>query len=188
MFLLPHVSSLKEPGSEFPKAMFLAIGLVLVIFILPTLAISWVIPAQQLSLTAGVMQAFSGFFGHFGVSFLVPIVAIMLVIASTSGMLAWLAGPSKGLLMIGRQEDQITAALGNDGGAASARTPTAALRKATQNALLYNGASLVGMRPVLVDRAIVEGEALILKVYCPDTLQDYQDRIDDLKFDDTVKD
>ena len=76
----------------------------LTIFILPTLAISWVIPAQQLSLTAGVMQAFSGFFGYFGVSFLVPIVAIMLVIASTSGMLAWLAGPSKGLLMIGRQE------------------------------------------------------------------------------------
>jgi glutamate:GABA antiporter len=99
-----HVSSLKNPGSEFPKAMFVAIGLVLVIFIFPALAISWVIPAQQLSLTAGVMQAFSAFFGNFGISFLVPIVAIALVCASASGMLAWLAGPSKGLLLIGKQE------------------------------------------------------------------------------------
>src|SRR5262245_3503325 len=99
-----HVSSLKNPGSEFPKAMFVAIALVLVIFIFPALAISWVIPAQELSLTAGVMQAFSAFFGNFGISFLVPIVAIALVCASASGMLAWLAGPSKGLLLIGKQE------------------------------------------------------------------------------------
>ena len=57
-----HVSSLRKPGSEFPKAMFFACGLVLMIFILPALAISWVIPAQELSLTAGVMQAFDAFF------------------------------------------------------------------------------------------------------------------------------
>jgi amino acid transporter len=99
-----HVDELRSPGSEFPKSMFLAIGLVLLIFILPTLAISWVVPSHQLSLTAGVMQAFSDFFGHFGISFLVPVVALALVCASSSGMLAWLAGPSKGLLLIGRRE------------------------------------------------------------------------------------
>ncbi len=98
-----HVSDLREPGSEFPRAMFLAIGLVLLIFILPALAVSWVVPSDSVSLTAGIMQAFSEFFGHFGVSFLVPIVAIALVCAATGGMLGWLAGPSKGLLMIGRQ-------------------------------------------------------------------------------------
>src|SRR6478736_235015 len=59
-----HVSSLKDPGKEFPRAMFVAMGLVLLIFILPALAISWVIPADELSLTAGVMQAFSEFFGY----------------------------------------------------------------------------------------------------------------------------
>ena len=51
-----------SPGREFPKAMFLAMGLVLLIFILPALAISWVVPAEELSLTAGVMQAFDAFF------------------------------------------------------------------------------------------------------------------------------
>jgi amino acid transporter len=99
-----HVSSLRNPGSEFPRAMFLAIGLVLMIFILPALAISWVIPADQLSLTAGVMQAFDGFFAYFDLQKLVPIVAIALVCASLGGMLTWLAGPSKGLLLIARRE------------------------------------------------------------------------------------
>jgi len=99
-----HVGSLKNPGKEFPKSMFLAMGLVLLIFILPALAISWVVPADQLSLTAGVMQAFDAMFAQFGSTWLTPIVGIMLVAASLGGMLTWLAGPSKGLLMISRQE------------------------------------------------------------------------------------
>jgi amino acid transporter len=99
-----HVSSLKNPGKEFPKSMFLAMGLVLTIFILPALAISWVVPAEQLSLTAGVMQAFDAVFAAFGSQWLTPIVGIMLVAASLGGMLTWLAGPSKGLLLISRQE------------------------------------------------------------------------------------
>ena len=99
-----HVGSLRDPKSEFPKAMFFACGLVLMIFILPALAISWVIPAEELSLTAGVMQAFDAFFAYFDLQKLVPIVAIALVCASAGGMLTWLAGPSKGLLLIARRE------------------------------------------------------------------------------------
>ena len=99
-----HVGSLRNPRKEFPRAMFFACGLVLMIFILPALAISWVIPAEELSLTAGVMQAFDAFFAYFGLQKLVPIVAIALVCASAGGMLTWLAGPSKGLLLIARRE------------------------------------------------------------------------------------
>ncbi|OWY81556.1 APC family permease [Rhodococcus sp. BUPNP1] len=99
-----HVSSLRNPAKEFPKAMFLAMGLVLLIFILPALAISWVVPAEQLSLTAGVMQAFDAVFAQFGWQWLTPVIGIMLVTASLGGMLTWLAGPSKGLLLISRQE------------------------------------------------------------------------------------
>ncbi|MGW5240069.1 APC family permease [Monashia sp. NPDC004114] len=99
-----HVGSLRNPGKEFPKAIFLAMGLVLAIFILPALAISWIVPADQLSLTAGVMQAFDAVFANFGAQWLTPILGIMLVAASLGGMLTWLAGPSKGLLLISRQE------------------------------------------------------------------------------------
>ena len=99
-----HVSSLRNPAKQFPRAMFFAMGLVLLIFILPALAISWVVPAEQLSLTAGVMQAFDAVFAQFGWQWLTPVIGIMLVTASLGGMLTWLAGPSKGLLLISRQE------------------------------------------------------------------------------------
>ncbi|WP_405940159.1 APC family permease [Streptomyces sp. NBC_00726] len=99
-----HVSSLRDPAKEYPKSMFLAMGLVLLIFILPALAISWVVPASQLSLTAGVMQAFDAFFSHFHVGWMTPIAAVMLISAALGGMLTWLAGPSKGLLEISRSE------------------------------------------------------------------------------------
>jgi amino acid transporter len=98
-----HVDELREPAKEFPKSILLSTVLVLAIFIVPALGISWVIPAQELSLTAGVMQAFSAFFAHFGLQWLVPLTALALVMASLSGMMAWLAGPSKGLLKIGRE-------------------------------------------------------------------------------------
>ena len=91
-----HVGSLRNPRGEFPRAMFFACGLVLLIFILPALAISWVIPAEELSLTAGVMQAFDAFFAYFDLQKLVPIVAIALVCASAGGMLTWLSGPVEG--------------------------------------------------------------------------------------------
>ena len=99
-----HVSSLKDPAKEYPKSMFLAMGLVLLIFILPALAISWVVPSGQTSLTSGVMQAFNAFFSYFHIGWMTPIAAVMLVSASLGGMLTWLAGPSKGLLEISRSE------------------------------------------------------------------------------------
>ena len=99
-----HVSSMRNPSKEFPKAMFFAMGLVLLIFILPALAISWIVPADELSLTAGVMQAFDLVFANFGWQWLTPIIGIMLVAASLGGMLTWLAGPSRGLLLISREE------------------------------------------------------------------------------------
>jgi amino acid transporter len=99
-----HVGSLRKPAKEFPRSIFLAMGLVLLIFILPALAISWVVPSDQLSLTAGVMQAFEAVFAQFGAGRLTPVVGVLLVTASLGGMLTWLAGPSKGLLLIARQE------------------------------------------------------------------------------------
>ncbi|MBD5786277.1 amino acid permease [Cellulosimicrobium terreum] len=99
-----HVGSLRNPAKEFPRSIFLAMGMVLLIFIVPALAISWIVPAEQLSLTAGIMQAFDAVFAYFGSQWLTPIIGIMLVTASLGGMLTWLAGPSKGLLLISRQE------------------------------------------------------------------------------------
>jgi len=99
-----HVNHMENPSKDFPKAMFVASGMAVAIFVLPALAISFVLPAESISLTAGVMQAFQQFFEYFGIGFLTPVFAIMLVCAMLGGMMGWLAGPSRGLLMVGREK------------------------------------------------------------------------------------
>jgi amino acid transporter len=99
-----HVDELPNPGRDYPKSIFLAVALVLAVFIGPTLAIAWVIPARQITFTAGVMQAFNSLLTHFGVGFTVPLIAIALAAGALAGMLAWLDGPSEGLLRIGREQ------------------------------------------------------------------------------------
>jgi glutamate:GABA antiporter len=99
-----HVDELRNPSREYQRAIFLAMCLVLVIFIFPTLAIAWVIPSAKISLTTGVMQTFNGLLTHFGISFAVPLIAVVLAVGALAGMLAWLDGPSEGLLRIGREQ------------------------------------------------------------------------------------
>jgi amino acid transporter len=99
-----HVDELRNPGRDFPKSIFVAMAFVLAIFILPTLAIAAAIPASHISFTAGVMQAFKSLMTHLGIGFAVPLIAIGLVVGALGGMLAWLDGPSEGLLRIGREQ------------------------------------------------------------------------------------
>jgi len=79
-------------------------ALVLAVFIFPTLVISWVIPAHQISFTTGLMQAFNSLLTHFGLGFAVPLIAIALAAGALAGMMSWLDGPSEGLLRIGREQ------------------------------------------------------------------------------------
>jgi len=98
-----HVDDLRDAPREFPRAILLAVILILLVFIFPTLAISVAVPAAHISFTAGVMQAFRGLLHHFGLGLLQPIIALGLVIASLSGLLDWLTGPSTGLVDIARE-------------------------------------------------------------------------------------
>ncbi|MFI6648267.1 hypothetical protein ACIBI8_11625 [Streptomyces sp. NPDC050529] len=76
--------------------------------------------------------------------------------------------------------------LGNDGGQVCEK-PGSALNTALWKINLGNGATGPGMRPVIADTEAVRAEAKILEIYCPDKLHKIQDKIDDLKTDDTVR-
>ena len=52
---------------------------------------------------------------------------------------------------------------------------------------MTNGASHVGQRPVIVDRRLIQGQLLIMETYCPDELDEFRDKVDDLDFDDVIK-
>ncbi|MFD8787436.1 hypothetical protein [Kitasatospora sp. NPDC059599] len=86
-----------------------------------------------------------------------------------------------------RNPHNIALTLGTDGGAVCDR-PNSDLRQGLWLTQLTNGAGGPGMRPVIVDRKILEAGAEVIKVYCPDKLAGYQEQIDDLKTSDVIND
>ncbi|MFC9787704.1 Tfp pilus assembly protein FimT/FimU [Rhodococcus sp. NPDC127528] len=70
-------------------------------------------------------------------------------------------------------EEQLVRVLGDDGGAICA-DPNSALTRATLLSQMANGAGGPGTRPVIVDDRVVKGELLVLGIYCPDQLADFQ--------------
>ena len=42
------------------------------------------------------------------------------------------------------------------------------------------------MRPVIADSRVFQGQLLIIQIYCPDELEDFQEFVDDLKTDDVA--
>jgi Tfp pilus assembly protein FimT len=78
-------------------------------------------------------------------------------------------------------KEQIVRVLGDDGGAVCAN-PSSALTRAVLLGELTNGAGSVGLRPVIVDNTVVQGQLLIIKVYCPEQLQKFTDFVNGLKY------
>jgi hypothetical protein len=77
-------------------------------------------------------------------------------------------------------QEQIVRVLGDDGGAIC-KDPASSLRKALLFSQLTNGASGPGMRPVIVDSKIFKGELLVIQIYCPDELPEFQQIVEELK-------
>ncbi|WP_371494430.1 hypothetical protein OG871_04925 [Kitasatospora sp. NBC_00374] len=84
-----------------------------------------------------------------------------------------------------RNVENIALTLGTDGGAVC-DDPNSALKRGLWLVQLANGAGGPGMRPVIVDKQILEAGAEVIKVYCPEKLDDYQKKIKDLKTADLV--
>jgi len=80
----------------------------------------------------------------------------------------------------------IASLLGTDGGLVC-DDPASALKSALWKINVSNGAAFVGQRPVIGDGRALRAEATIIEIYCPEKLDKIQDRLDDLKTDDTVR-
>ncbi|MFH1874860.1 MAG: amino acid permease [Pseudomonadota bacterium] len=100
-----HVRDLKNPNTQFPKSVFLAMFVIIAVFTLGSLAIASVLPQAQISLNAGIMQAFRDLLHLFGLDWLLPILGFLAAFGAIGGVTAWIAGPSKGLLATAKNGD-----------------------------------------------------------------------------------
>ena len=93
-----HVRELKNPKAQFPKAVFMAMIVIIAVFTLGSLSIAVVIPQKDISLTVGIMQAFKDLLDKFDIGWLLPVIGFLAAFGAIGGVTAWIAGPSKGLL------------------------------------------------------------------------------------------
>ncbi|MFT4059929.1 MAG: APC family permease [Legionella sp.] len=94
-----HVRNVKDPQANFPKAMYFSVLLILTTMILGSLAIAFVLPKDKISLVDGVMKAFSNFFQAYHLTWMMPVLIILLLLGSLGSMVNWIISPAKGLLM-----------------------------------------------------------------------------------------
>ena len=93
-----HANEMDDPAREFPLSMFLSALIIFALFLLGSLAVAAVIPASEISLTAGLMQAFEQLLGKFHLGFLTPVIGLLAAFGAIGGVMSWVGGPSRGLL------------------------------------------------------------------------------------------
>ena len=98
-----HVRNMKNPGRGYPRALALAGVAIVTMYMLGSIAIAVVVPNSAINLNAGAAQAFTLFADGFGIPWLGQLLSAALVVGVLAAAVSWVAGPSRGLLNVGRQ-------------------------------------------------------------------------------------
>ena len=97
-----HVNSMPNPSKTFPKSVFLAVIIILVIFIAGTLTIGFIEPQKDINLLASLLIAYNGLWAHLGVPWLGNVMAVFITFGVLGQVSAIIAGPSTGILAVGK--------------------------------------------------------------------------------------
>lgn len=93
-----HIADIENPQKNFPKAIGISVLILLASLILGALSVAVVIPKGDIHFADGVMQTFSAFLNAFQMPYLIPVLALLIVIGCSGGSINWLISPAKGLL------------------------------------------------------------------------------------------
>lgn len=90
-----------DPARTLPRAIYLSAPSIAGLYILGTLCLLWLVPAQSVSLTSGFLQAIQAATGTGNAWWIAPIAATVFTIGNIGGAGAWLAGPARVAFVIG---------------------------------------------------------------------------------------
>lgn len=100
-----HAREVKNPQKGYPRAILLAALLGLVTLSFGSLSIASVIPKEQISLVAGLMQTFQILLKKFGLEWVLPTLACFIIIGAIAEVNAWIIGPVRGLYATAKHGD-----------------------------------------------------------------------------------
>lgn len=94
-----HARDVKDSQRSYPRAMLMATLIIVVTLVCGSLAIAIVLPEKQISLVAGIMEAFQVFFAAYHLTWILPWVALTLVIGGMGSVSNWIIAPTRGLML-----------------------------------------------------------------------------------------
>lgn len=97
-----HVKEVNNPGRNYPIAIGISSFGTVAIFVLGTLAIAFIVPQKDISLTQGLLVAYKQMFTWAGIGWASPLIAICLAFGVLAGVVSWVAGPSSALLVVAK--------------------------------------------------------------------------------------
>ncbi len=100
-----HALEVRNPKRDYPKAIFLAAAMIVIVFTFSSLSIAAVIPAKNISLTIGIMQGFKDLLHSFNMDWLLPVIGFLIAFGAIGAVTPWIVGPSKGLLATAEDGD-----------------------------------------------------------------------------------
>lgn len=111
-----HARDTRNPGRDVPRAIALAVVIILVFSVVGSLFLAIVLPQHELSLVTGTMQLFQSVLDTFHLSWLLAPLAILVTAGGIAHLSPWILGPAKGMAEVARQ-GQAPAILGRENAA-----------------------------------------------------------------------
>lgn len=98
-----HVSHLKNPGRNYPLSIFILALITITVGSLSSLTIAITVPEAQISLDAGILEAFQFLFDHYGIGILRYPIAALVAISTVAEISSWVNGPVRGMLFAAQE-------------------------------------------------------------------------------------
>lgn len=92
-----NVSSIKDARRNYPIAVILVSIIMVFLSVIGSAAIFVAIPKGQISMTAGLMQAFKLYFTKWGFGWLAPVMGLAIALGLIGQVNSWVLGPVRGL-------------------------------------------------------------------------------------------
>ncbi|MBB2995666.1 amino acid transporter [Paeniglutamicibacter cryotolerans] len=92
-----HALETKNPARDYPRAILLSGVIIFGLTVLGTMAVAITVPATELSLAAGVIQAIAAMVQSVGVPWLTIPIALMIVVGAIAQLSTYLVGPAKAM-------------------------------------------------------------------------------------------
>jgi amino acid transporter len=94
-----HTPNAKNPGRDYPRAIFVSVGIIFAITVCCSIAVALVVPKHELNVISGLIDGFSRLFSAFGLSWATPVVVLLIIFSLLATFNAWFLGPARGLMV-----------------------------------------------------------------------------------------